>query len=170
MMLRALAAVWPLALAACVDATGQLHGGESRLEDATIPVYDAGPVANPCDDAGDRGDGSSFTDLYRDFFGPTGLASCSAHSICHVPNGLGAVRSNGYVCFPDQPTCWATMTNTIVPAGGTNMPETTTLYKALRKAPPTPVSGPMPFQSTFAFCPNDLARIKAWIVAGAAND
>ncbi len=62
------------------------------------------------------------------------------------------------------------MTHSIVPTGGTSMPQTTTLYKALRKAPPTPGSGPMPRNSTFAFCPADLARIEAWIGSGARND
>jgi hypothetical protein len=122
-----------------------------------------------CLDAGDRGDGSRFTDLYRDFFGPTGGASCSAQSICHVPGGTGFMTS-GYECFPDQNGCWASMTSSIVPDGGTAMPETTTLYRALRKAPPTPGSGPMPRNSTFAFCPADLERITTWIQSGAQND
>src|SRR4029077_18492163 len=30
-------------------------------------------VVDYCADAGGRGDGSTFADLYRDFFGPTGL-------------------------------------------------------------------------------------------------
>jgi hypothetical protein len=62
------------------------------------------------------------------------------------------------------------MTSSIVPDGGTSMPESTTLYRALRKAPPTPGSGPMPRNSTFAFCPADLERITAWIQHGARND
>jgi hypothetical protein len=132
---------------------------------------DAGTTGpGPCDDAGDRGDGSTFSDLYRDFFGPTGLASCGARSICHVPGGTGAQTSGGYVCAPDQATCWATMTRSIVPDGGTSAAEGTTLYMALRKAPPTPGSGPMPRNSAFAFCPNDLERIKTWIASGATND
>jgi hypothetical protein len=61
------------------------------------------------------------------------------------------------------------MTSTIVPEGGSPTPEQTTLYRALRKAPPTPGSGPMPRNSTFAFCPDDLARIRTWIEAGAAG-
>jgi hypothetical protein len=132
---------------------------------------DAGVTAalSPCEDAGDRGEGSAFSDLYRDFFGPTGLASCSATSICHVPGGNGAVLT-GYICSPDAPTCWKTMTSTIVPEGGTATPEQTTLYKALRKAPPTPGSGPMPRNSSFAFCPEDLSRIETWIASGAQND
>jgi hypothetical protein len=135
------------------------------------PAPDAGTLGpSPCEDAGDRGDGSTFSDLYRDFFGPTGLASCSARSICHVPGGTGAQTSGGYICAPDQAECWASMTSSIVPDGGTPVPEGTTLYKALRKAPPTPGSGPMPRNSAFGFCPDDLARIKTWIASGARND
>ena len=139
------------------------------------PAEDAGVDASlsaapdPCADAGDRGEGAAFPDLYRDFFGPTGRASCSARPICHVPGGTGA-QTSGYVCAPDQNGCWTSMTRSIVPDGGTAMPEDTTLYKALRKAPPTPGSGPMPRNSTFAFCPADLTRIRQWIASGAASD
>jgi hypothetical protein len=122
-----------------------------------------------CAEAGDRGDGSTFSDLYRDFFGPTGRASCSAQSICHVRGGTGAQTSGGYVCVPDQASCWSSMTSTIVPHGGSASPEQTTLYKALRKAPPTPGSGPMPRNSSFAFCPDDLKRIADWISTGASK-
>jgi hypothetical protein len=62
------------------------------------------------------------------------------------------------------------MTGSIVPKGGTPTPESTKLYEALRKAPPTPGSGPMPRNSTFAFCPADLERIASWIQNGALND
>ena len=61
------------------------------------------------------------------------------------------------------------MTSTIVPSGGSASPEDTTLYKALRKAPPTPGSGPMPRNSSFAFCPGDLKRIATWISSGAGQ-
>jgi hypothetical protein len=127
---------------------------------------DAG-TSDYCADAGDRGDGSTFSDLYRDFFGPTGRASCSANTICHVPGGTGAQTSGGYMCVPDQASCWSSMTSTIVPDGGSASPEQTTLYKVLRKAPPTPGSGPMPRNSSFAFCPADLKRITDWIASGA---
>jgi hypothetical protein len=144
--------------------------GCASADTASAPV-DTGSdaeVSAYCADAGDRGDGSTFSDLYRDFFGPTGGASCSAQSICHVSGGTGAKTSGGYVCAPDQQSCWSAMTSTIVPSGGSASPEDTTLYKALRKAPPTPGSGPMPRNSSFAFCPGDLKRIAAWISSGAA--
>lgn len=147
------------ALTACVSqsADPSVDGGG----DAGISAY--------CAEAGDRGDGSTFSDLYRDFFGPTGRASCGAQSICHVEGGTGAQTSGGYVCTPDQQACWSSMTKTIVPSGGTATPEQTTLYRALRKAPPTPGSGPMPRSSPFAFCPDDLKRIADWISTGASQ-
>jgi hypothetical protein len=150
--------------AVLVDDAGDDAGNDAG-DDAGADAGSA-ELTDPCLDAGDRGDGATFTDLYRDFFGPSGLASCGARSICHVPNGTGA-QTSGYLCAPDAHGCWASMTSTIVPDGGSATPEATALYEALRKAPPTPGSGPMPRNSTFAFCPGDLARIRAWIAAGA---
>jgi hypothetical protein len=148
-------------------------GGEWRDSGAGVTADSAADAAEEvavvdyCADAGGRSEGSTFADLYRDFFGPTGLASCSARSICHVSGGTGAQTSGGYECVPDEPSCWASMTSTIVPEGGSATPEQTTLYLALRKAPPIHGSGPMPRNSSFAFCPDDLARITTWIEAGA---
>ncbi len=149
-----------LALTAC--------SSSPTADDAPVDGGSAA-VSAYCADAGDRGDGSTFADLYRDFFGPTGGASCSAQSICHVDGGTGAQTSGGYICAPDQQACWSAMTSTIVPRGGSATPEETPLYKVLRKAPPTPGSGPMPRNSSFAFCPDDLKRIADWIAAGAAQ-
>jgi hypothetical protein len=173
---RCLAIASVLASSACTGAPARpgLGPPAGDTPSGSADELDAGDAAgpNPCDDAGDRGDGATFTDLYRDFFGPMGLATCSARSICHVPGGQGAQLS-GYECYPDQVGCWTSMTSaglttSIVPDGGT--PEDTLLYRILRKAPPTPGSGPMPRNSSFAFCPNDLARITAWIDAGAPNN
>jgi hypothetical protein len=163
-------------LGLCACSTGSpaqpwwFEGGVGVTEDAASqPLFDAGAGGDYCADAGNRGDGAAFSDLYRDFFGPSGQASCSARSICHVPGGTGAQTSGGYECSPDEASCWASMTSTIVPKGGSMTPDQTVLYLALRKAPPTPGSGPMPRNSTFAFCPDDLARIRSWITAGAAG-
>ncbi len=160
-----------LAIAAATSSMA-IAGCSSSGSGGAAPEGDGGAdagVSAYCLEAGSRGDGTRFTDLYRDFFGPTGGASCSAASICHVDGGTG-FQTSGYECVPDQNGCWASMTSTIVPDGGTSMPETTTLYRALRKAPPTPGSGPMPRNSTYAFCPADLERIATWIQNGARND
>jgi hypothetical protein len=168
----ALAAAFFLGLSACsTGSPAQPTFEPGPTGDDGSPSLDAGGAGDYCAEAGSRGDGAAFSDLYRDFFGPSGQASCSARSICHVPGGLGAQISvsGGYVCYPDEPSCWASMTSTIVPEGGSPTPQQTTLYRALRKAPPTPGSGPMPRNSTFAFCPGDLARIRSWIEAGATG-
>jgi hypothetical protein len=162
----ALVAAFLLGLSGCSDGSAAMPG-----VDPGKPPVDAGAeeaaVADYCAEAGSRGDGATFSDLYRDFFGPTGQASCSARSICHVPGGSGMQTSGGYECYPDETGCWVSMTSTIVPEGGSSTPGQTTLYLALRKAPPTPGSGPMPRNSAFAFCPDDLVRIRTWIEAGA---
>jgi hypothetical protein len=168
-------AVCAIALGACADASGAIIGGEVvDPSDPITPVVigDGGALdafVDLCADAGDRGSGSTYTDLYRDFFGPTGLASCTARSICHVPNGTGALTS-GFTCAPDRNACFSSMTTVLVPPGSSASPEHAELYRILRKAPPTPGSGPMPRNSAFAFCPDDLARIEAWIAAGTPND
>ncbi len=160
---------------ACVAAGGCVDAGSGQ-DAGTVDTgsVDTGPPPNPCADAGYRGEGGTFTDLYRDFFGPPeagpALASCAARPICHVPKGTGELITHGYQCFPDQATCWKSMTSTIVPMGGSASPEDTTLYKALRKGPPSTTSGPMPKDSEFTFCADDLARIRTWIANGAKND
>jgi hypothetical protein len=173
---RALALASFLAAAGCsagepaapvVEGIVRSDSGAGVTADAAAGASEYVAVVDPCADAGGRGEGSTFADLYRDFFGPTGLASCSARSICHVPGGTGAQTSGGYECAPDEPSCWASMTSTIVPEGGSATPDQTTLYLVLRKAPPTAGTGPMPRNSGFAFCPDDLARIETWIEAGA---
>jgi hypothetical protein len=171
MLLVALATWLPACTGASSEGSDDAASAESGAgDDAAVDDGGADVLSAYCIEAGDRGDGSRFSDLYRDFFGPTGLASCSAQSICHVPGGNGALISGGYVCTPDQNGCWSSMTSTIVPSGGTSTPEGTTLYKALRKAPPLTGSGPMPRNSSFAFCPGDLQRIADWISSGAANN
>jgi hypothetical protein len=171
---RAVALVSLLGTSACSEGDPAVPGTDSAETPADAGVADVMPEAavsdyDYCADAGNRGDGATFADLYRDFFGPSGQASCSARSICHVPGGTGSQTSGGYQCYPDGPGCWASMTSTIVPEGGSATPEQTTLYLALRKASPTTGSGPMPRNSAFAFCRDDLARIRSWIASGAAG-
>ncbi|HEY2511677.1 MAG TPA: hypothetical protein VGI39_12500, partial [Polyangiaceae bacterium] len=113
---RALMCAPLLATPACFGQEGPSASPSAGEVVVLTATEDAGtdPTAeDPCADAGDRGDGSTFADLYRDYFGPTGLASCSARSICHVPGGTGAQTSH-YICAPDLDACWASMTSSIV--------------------------------------------------------
>ncbi len=78
---------------ACTDAGGHVSGGELAFEGgAAAPTGEAGPGG---------GTGTTFTDLYRDFFGPTGAAKCAGNGMCHgAADQAGAVATGGYIC-PD---------------------------------------------------------------------
>ncbi len=79
---------------ACTDAGGHVSGGELAFEGGAAPAStgEAGPGG---------GTGITFTDLYRDFFGPTGAAKCAGNGMCHgAADQPGAMASGGYIC-PD---------------------------------------------------------------------
>jgi hypothetical protein len=168
-----LACVAACALASCTDAGGQVSGGQ--------PLFDAGADAGPSDPDLGLGTGVAFTDLYRDFFGPQGRATCGATQGCHgAPGDPGAVGSGGYVCplsaapdgggvsDPAEEQCRATMIKVgLQPSGAF---EGTLLYRALRKTTPTPLNHMPLAPFTYTFSPKGLARIAAWADAGAPDD
>src|SRR5579864_3724850 len=85
-----------VAVVACIDATSNTTGGEA-LFDTTPPASTA--VSQSCDIGMDAGMGTTFTDLHRDFFGPSGAASCAGNGTCHGDaSQMGAKSSGGYVC------------------------------------------------------------------------
>jgi hypothetical protein len=167
--LLALAAVVPLASAvpACVNAPESATGGDF-LFDAEAPINTS---------PHDAGTGSKWSDLYRDFFGPTGQASCTTTGDCHGTMDQSGARAIGFVCGQTKDDCYMSMLTSIVPPGGTpagaRIPaESTVLYQNVRKIMPAngAPQGTMPRSSTFAFSPADLQRIAAWMNAGALND
>lgn len=83
------------AAAACSSATGTVKGGE--------PAFDAAPpnVETPQLEGG--AGGHTWTDLYRDYFGPTGVASCQGNGSCHGdPSQSGALTLPHFVCPAPQ--------------------------------------------------------------------
>jgi len=84
------AALFPLA---CTDASGNESGGD--------PTFEAGTPATVTEGGPGGGTGTTWTDLYRDFFGPTGAAKCAGNAMCHgAADQPGAKATGGYVC-PD---------------------------------------------------------------------
>jgi hypothetical protein len=93
--------------AASCDASGHVNGGDP-LFDASVPASGEGGV----DPDQGLGTGTTFTDLYDDFFGPMskafpnaqGQAGCAGIGACHGdPTQPGAIASGGYVCpAPDK--------------------------------------------------------------------
>lgn len=137
-------------------------------------VEDAGPV-DRYEEREDGGSGVTFADLYRDFFGPTGQASCAGDGLCHGgPDKAGALGSSGYVCGSDKDACYAAMTGTpgLVTSQDTTDPTKSTLYLVARhRRPDGTLAGSMPKRPVrYVFSTASMERIATWIKNGAKND
>ncbi|MBK6695530.1 MAG: hypothetical protein IPG50_25450 [Myxococcales bacterium] len=162
------------AVSACVDEKTTPSGGGDRFDAAAPPS--AAPVVRATD-AGDgaaaRPTGSSFEELFRDYFGATGQATCAGDGACHgAADQPGAIASGGYICPPtSRDECYAGITNKqtqlVIPGDTTTPVASRYLHVILRKSDGT---GIMPKRPPFVFDELDMARIDAWLLRGAPND
>jgi hypothetical protein len=170
-------------LCACSDATGSLVGGDS-LSGSGTTTSDAGGGGGGGEGGGalqyfsttgacapNPGKDDTWAYLYGCYFGPSGVASCTfTAGGCHGgPSELGTQFTNGYICGSDPTACWQTMTSSGTVSASSD-PTSTTLFTVLR----TQATGEatlMPLAPTsVVFESGDMARIAAWIIAGAKND
>ncbi|MDP9036138.1 MAG: hypothetical protein M3O50_15155 [Myxococcota bacterium] len=145
-----------LMMLGCGDATGVIQGGQS------LTASDAQSTAT----SGDAG--PSWNDLYTTYFGPTGSATCSGAS-CHQKGGAA---EGFWACGSTASECWNGITVSVVPKGGATDATTTQLYTALRTPSCTAMAATcnMPLLNAFVFQAADLAKVVAWIQAGAPNN
>jgi hypothetical protein len=142
--------------------------GGNALFDAAAP--DDGSVCSETNV--DAGTGTTWGDLYLDYFGPMGEASCAGNGQCHGTTTQPGFTASGYVCGPTAAACYSGITSSnagLVTIGDTtDDPTTSGLYAVLRKCSG---GGSMPKEpANFMFTSGDMARITAWIKAGAPND
>ncbi len=127
--------------------------------------------------------GITWQSLYRDYFGPTGVASCAGTGtwagVCH-----GETTANGYLssctltgCFlcPDgnaSTACWQSMTsvgdggaNLILPDGSFDADYLSQVLCSLDAS-----TGSMPYNGNYWFTGVDFERISDWVNAGAQNN
>jgi hypothetical protein len=173
--LRGVAAAPGLAVvllaAGCSSATPDEQGGGDRFDAAAPSTSIGDDGGDACGATGfDAAEGTGWSDLYRDFFGPTATASCAGTvGQCHgEASGLGA-QASAFVCAGGVSGCYQGMT---LPAAGLvsdqSNPTGSTLYGTLRK---TCGGGIMPkVPATYFFSPADMERISDWISAGAPNN
>lgn len=163
---RHLLLVLPLA-GACTAAAGPANvdaGADAApTKDAALDAAADGDGAcglSPDPDAGK----STWSDLYANFFGPTGAGNCSLKSGCHADSvGGGAI----WICGPTKATCWQGMQANVDVCD----PSASKVLFMLRKATDPSAVGKMPQEPTsVTFSDADLARVRAWIAAGAKND
>lgn len=171
----------------CTAATGAVQGGEPTFDAAllTQPTIastatgdgstgdDGAPAAtnNPllasdCLDGGMYA-GSTWGDLYQCYFGPSGPDSCSGggNSLCHESSS--DTGGGFWVCGDTSESCYMGITgeSLLAPQGTTNL-MSNGFYNILCQ--PNNI-GSMPFgcPTSALFLPADMARIAAWIDAGA---
>lgn len=175
--MRRLAARWlaafALALTGCGDATGNVEGGGDRF-DAAAPNTPAPANDEICGANGPSGSGTTFTDLYRDVFGPTGGASCAKFGTCHgAADQTGAQVSRGFVC-DSQAGCRATMFTAnppLVKPADFPSPQTSLLIQTLRhRTADGTLVGIMPDQPKCVLSQDAIARIQTWISGGALDN
>jgi hypothetical protein len=158
---------------ACSSSDPASSGSDSGTGGAD--VGDASTDVDRPEERADAGSGATFTDLYRDFFGPTGQASCAGDGLCHgSPEKAGAKGSSGFVCGIEKTACWTSMTtgaSALVTSADATNPSTSTLVLTLRhRRPDGAVIGNMPKRPLYVFSVASMQRITAWIAAGARND
>ena len=166
----------------CALATGNVQGGEPLIDASTTVSISTGgeggtttlPTTNNtaanCQPGAMNG-GTTWTDLYTCYFGPTGPDSCAGSpGNCHGTGGAGAQAA--WLCGETSASCYMGMVaySTLDPPAGKSDPTSSGLYMVLCQVNDAGVmTGVMPeFCPTSAWLyPADMARIAAWIAAGA---
>ena len=166
-----------LLLSSCTAATGSFEGGQAKFDAAP-------PEPTPGADRGDNGTGITWTDLYREYFGPGAAASCAGTGACHGGEGQPGFKSSRYLCS-DKDQCWASMRDKdgdaakhsgLVKESDLGMPESSQLlaielrHDAVQADGTTKRVGSMPKNPQYTFTPVGLARIRDWAKAGGKND
>ena len=157
--LRELTCLFAVVLVGCGDASPDLNGGDPLFTDACAK--------------GGANSGSTWTDLYACYFGPTGKASCGGQDQCHVASTTTAARVY-FVCGPDKDACWQGLMQGVakIKADAGIDPTQGEFYQSLHVegTTPEPLSNNMPYNSSFGFTSDDLARIAAWLQQGAPDN
>ncbi len=164
-------------IAAACNASLTTTGGD--------PLFDAAPPSASAPDGGDAcvptdAQDSTWSSLYADFFGPTGTAQCgdttrsdgtSTSSCHHDATGNGALAS-GFICGDTSDSCYQGITSPSAQFAGERVvaacqPSQSFLLTILRHDG----GGIMPlYPASVAFSDADMARVRAWIAAGAPQN
>ena len=147
----------------CAEASGELRGENLGEEAETSPAPFLG-----CDltETIDAGNGTAWTDLYRDLFSPTGAAACGNPSCHGSPEGAGQDR---FACF-DEAGCKASALDKLVRLpDDIAAPENSGLVNVLKRCDDDRArQGQMPLEPrNYIFSRKSIARVKAWIADGA---
>jgi len=181
------AALAACVVGACTNATGTVTGSDNPAFDAAPPPAAPSPPedAAPPPPTADAGPATTWTELYKDYFGPMGTASCAGSvGACHGEMAGAGYQGSLYLCPPgDQTGCYMGITSQGVvpmplldPRSSTPF-DMTGLFLRLRKTqgansqnPPDPMPHQVGSAPPYTFTVADVAKISSWVAAGTKND
>jgi hypothetical protein len=172
-----------LAAVGCSDATGGVAGGDQIGAIADVHCSATGAAC------------ATWSYLYQCYFGPSGIAGCSARGLCHGHSGDQGAQIGGFLCGGSKDGCWQGMTHPM-PGFATLVPSTpmrfdqTQLWNVLHKEgkPGVPEKNNLLFDNmplsgmatqtlseldslaSYTFTDADKACLEAWWNAGAKDD
>ena len=161
--------------ATACDAPQNIQGGDL--------LFDAAPEPPPGCDSGCLSQApanATWTALYKDLFGPASIGQCgdatrtgqNGTTSCHQKAGDNGAVASGFVCGDTQQSCYDGITSPQANFVGQQVvvacsPCGSYLTQVLRHDG----GGIMPFfPENTVFSDDDMARVSAWIAAGAKND
>lgn len=153
------------ALAVACFGDGEVKGGDASADVSKAETgVDAAPDALTDGGCTNGTGAATWTQLYTDYFGPTGKGQCGKQAGCHLDATGGG---QFWICGSTKESCYQGMQKNVIPcnAAGSRMPD------ILRKASEPFAPGKMPADpTTVTYDDNDVAKISSWINAGAKND
>lgn len=157
--------VLAVTFAACAEASGKIRGGGEE-QDTSAQLYLG---CDPTEQI-DAGNGTAWSDLYRDLFSASGAGGCG-QTQCH-----GSEQGDGFIgstiLCADEVGCRDSFRTNLVrlPADATE-PETSGLVSIMRHCDDDRRRlGLMPKSpANYFFSRKSIERVKAWIAAGAPD-
>jgi hypothetical protein len=128
-----------------------------------------GMASGVCQDEPEAGTGSTWTELYNDFFGGHGRAACAGNGSCHGSSSQPGAGYSKYVCPPDGDAGKDTCYTTLMASGYVSSLITPPSMGVLRTVNCTGCAMPATPQ-VYEFSQTDVNRISAWIAAGTPNN
>ena len=164
--------------ATACDAPQTVQGGEPLFDATPEPKATPAGCDSGCIPTADAN--ATWTALYKDLFGPASIGQCGSATrtgqngttSCHQDGTGNGAQASGFICGTTQQDCYTGITNPAAQFIGQQVvvacsPCGSYLTQVLRHDG----GGIMPFYPEDAvFSDDDMARVSAWIAAGAQND
>jgi hypothetical protein len=117
--------------------------------------------------------GTTWTSLYRDYFGPSGVASCAGDGACHGGTTQQGYEYSGFLCPPGDTSaaCWGGITSRGDGGAYLILPDASFATDKLSQVLcQTTGVGSMPLFCSYDFTPVDIQRVAGWVNAGALDN